>query len=129
MARTNLPTHSLVPNGAIAAPAGTAIDATNGMNIVFPTTGIPAGPNGADLFLIVNNTYTAAENVTIDAGVNPPAFRNGIGALVVSVGASGTEYIGPFDTARFAQSDGSLNLDFGAAMTGTVTAIIMPRRW
>jgi hypothetical protein len=134
MARTNLPLSTLVPNGNLAAPAGTNVDPTNGMNVAIPTTALPAGPNLNSLVLVVNNTAASSKVVTVRAGVGGgvtpgPAFRAGQGDLAVTVGASGTQYIGPFETARFAQSDGSLNIDMASGITGTITALIMPTRW
>jgi hypothetical protein len=127
MARTNLPLSSLVANGSLADPAGTAIDVTNGMNVAIPTTAIPSGPHLDKLVLRVANTAGADKVVTIKAGANPPAFRAGIGDLAVTVVAtSGVRFIGPFDISRFAQADGSLNIDFGSGMTGTITAFMAP---
>ena len=132
MARTALPATTLAPNSAIVAPAGTAIDQANGMNVAVVTTAIPTAPNTQQMVLFVVNTVAAAKNVVIRAGAstyNTPAFRAAIGDLTVTVGASGSAYIGPFESARFAQADGSLNIDFGAAMTGTITAFLVPQRF
>lgn len=130
MARTNLPLSTLVPNGVLPIPAGTVIDQTNGMNVQLPTTAIPAAPGMADLFLYVATTNAANDNVIIRAGVNPPAFRSGMGDLtVVAPTANGGGVVGPLESARFAQSDGSINIDFGAGTTGKITAFIRPSRW
>lgn len=122
MARTNLPLTALAPNSSIAAPAGTNVDATNGMNVQIVTNGIPAAYSLADVFLQVTNSAASAKTVTVRAGSNPPAFRAGLGDLAVSVNASATVFIGPLESARFAQVDGSLNIDFGSGMTGTINA-------
>jgi hypothetical protein len=45
----------------------------------------------------------------------------------VSVTNATTQLIGPFESARFAQADGSLNVDFDAGMTGTIVALRVPR--
>src|SRR5579875_3439268 len=134
MARTNLPQTAWSPNGSIAAPTATAIDAVNGMNVQVPNTGVPAASTMANCILQVSNTAAAAYNVTIDAGVGGgptpgPAYRSGKGSLIVNVPASSTVFIGPFESARFAQLDGSLNIDFQSGMTGTITAFVMPARW
>ena len=134
MARTNVPTTTLTPNNGTAAPAGTAIDVTNGMNVQFPAISIPAAPTLADCILVVSNTVASAKTVIIRAGqgggINAgPAFRAGIGDLTVNLPASSTVYVGPLESARFSQNDGSLNVDFGAATAGTVTAIVRPIRW
>lgn len=134
MARTNLPLSTLVANNSIAAPAGTSVDVANGMNVVIPTSTIPATPDLNNLVLVVNNTFAGSKVVTIRAGVGGgvtpgPAFRSGMGDLAITVVASSTAYIGPLETARYAQLDGSLNIDFAAGTTGTITALIMPERF
>lgn len=127
MARTNLPVTDL-PGNAGVLQATTAIDATNGMNVQITSEAIPAKGEAEDIVLIVSNTYTAAENVIVRAGAGPvPAFRASLGDLTVSVTNATTQYIGPFESARFAQADGSLNVDFSAAMTGTIVALRVPR--
>lgn len=134
MARTNLPLTNLTANGAVLNNAGTAIDATNGMNIQIPTTGIPSGANLDRLVLYVQNTTAATKTVTVDAGVGGgstpgQAFRSGLGNLTTGnlTASTGTAFIGPFDVSRFAQLDGSVNIDFASGMTGTIWAILLPR--
>jgi len=130
MARTNLPLSTLVPNGVIDIPAGTTIDQANGMNVQLPTTAIPAAPGMDNLFLYVATTNGADKNVIIRAGVNPPAFRSSMGDLtVVAHTASGGGVVGPLESARFAQADGSINIDFASGITGKITAFIRPARW
>ena len=130
MARTNLPLSTLVPNGVIDIPAGTTIDQTNGMNVQLPATALPAAPGMDNLFLYVATTNGADKTVTIRAGVNPPAFRSAMGDLVVTAhNASGGGVIGPLESARFAQADGSVNVDFASGITGKITAFIKPSRW
>ena len=134
MARTNLPLTNLVPNGAVLNNAGTAIDATNGMNIAIPTNAIPAGGDCDELVLYVQNTTGSTKTVTVRAGVgggaNPgAAFRSGLGDLTTGnlTATTGTAFIGPFDPARFLQADGSINVDFASSMTGTIWALLKPR--
>lgn len=127
MARTNLPVTDLAGNAGVLETT-TAIDATNGMNIVLAAETIPAKGDAQDVILLVNNTYTAPENCIVRAGAGPvPAFRASLGDLTVAVTNATTQIIGPFESARFAQADGSLNVDFSAAMTGTIVAIRVPR--
>lgn len=128
MARTNLPTSLLPGNAAagLADPAGTAIDQPNGMNVVLASGAIPAAPTARNLFLRVANTAAAPHNAIIRAGAYPPAFRSGLGDLLVSVTNATTKWIGPLEAARFAQADGSINLDFDASFTGTITAFLSP---
>src|SRR5579872_1123233 len=100
MARTNIPLSTLVPNGGLAAPAGTAIDVANGMNAQFPSTGLPAGNGIGDALLWVNNTFAGTKVVTSRAGVGGgttpgAAYRSGLGDLTFTVPASSAAYIGP----------------------------------
>jgi hypothetical protein len=136
MARTNLPLTTLTPNSAVLNSAGTAIDATNGMNIQMPTTAIPAAGGPDTLILYVQNTFAGTKTVTVRAGVGGgatpgQAFRSGLGDLTTgNLNAStGTAFVGPFDVARFVQLDGSVNVDFAAGTTGTVWAVLLPKRF
>lgn len=127
MARTNLPVTDL-PGNAGVLMATTAIDAANGMNLVLTSETIPAKGEASDVVLIVANTFTSPENCIIRAGAGPvPAFRSSMGDLTVSVTNATTQYIGPFESARFAQADGSLNIDFAAGFAGTIVALRVPR--
>ena len=127
MARTNLPLSNFVANGGLADPAGTAIDQANGMNVAIPTTAIPSGSHMDKLILRVANTAGAAKNTIARGGANPPSFRASLGDLTVQVPAtSGVRWLGPFEIARFAQADGSLNIDFESGATGTITAFLVP---
>jgi hypothetical protein len=67
-------------------------------------------------------------NVTVKAGTQPLAIAAGQGDLVVAVGASATVWIGPFESGRFLQSDGSMLVDVATAyVAGTITAFKVPR--
>jgi hypothetical protein len=134
MARTAITLNTLTPNGSIAAPAGNAVDQANGMNLAIPANAIPTSPDMDTLVLVVTNSAGSTKAITIDAGVGGgatpgPAFRSGLGALTVNVATTATVYIGPLESARFAQLDGSLNVDFASGFTGTITALILPTRW
>lgn len=130
MARTALALSTLAPNSILDIPNGTAIDQANGMKITLPSTAIPAQPGMDTLFLFVATTNGADKTVTVKAGVNPPAFRAGLGDLTVTAhAASGGGIVGPFDKSRFVQADGTLLVDFQSGITGIVTAFIMPTRW
>lgn len=132
MARTNIPTHALTGNGGIAVPTATTADQANGMNIVLASETVPTGPGARDLVLLVSNTYSTPLNCIIRAGVGGgatpgPAFRSGLGDLSVSITNATSAYIGPLESARFAQLDGSVNVDFTTAFTGTITALLVPQ--
>ena len=128
MARTNLPTTTFAGEATtgLADPTGTAVDQANGMNIALATTAIPHGPQARSLVLRVANTAAAPHNVIIRAGAYPPAFRTGEGDLLVSVTNATTKWVGPFEAARHMQADGSVNVDFDASFTGTITAFLVP---
>jgi hypothetical protein len=120
MARTAVPYSNLVGNGSLADPAGTALDAANDHVI--------ANADAERTLLRVTNTHTAAHNVTLKAGTYPPAIAAGQGDLVVAVPANtGVAWIGPVESGRFLQNDGSVLVDVEASHTGTITAFRLPK--
>ena len=135
MVRTNLPLMTLTANGAVLNNAGTAIDATNGMNIAIPSNVIPGNGSLERLVLYVQNSFAGTKTVTVRAGANTtgnpnsPAFEAGKGDFTTGnlTASTGTAFIGPFEVARFVQPDGSVNVDFAASMTGTIWAVFLPR--
>jgi hypothetical protein len=126
MARTNLPLSALVNEGSLADPAGTAIDQANGMNVVMTSETIPPAGDGYRVLLRVANSAASPFNLIVRAGANPPAFRAPLGDLTVAVTNATTKWVGPFDMSRHAQSDDSINIDFGVGFTGTITAFLLP---
>jgi hypothetical protein len=127
MARTSLPLTTLDPTNGKVAPTTTAIDQANGMVIDMTSSAIPSGSNSYDLCIVFNQTFAGSKNIIIRAGANPPAFRKDKGDLLVAANAQ-VAYVGPFEPARFMQANGSINVDFDAATTGTVLALLMPHR-
>lgn len=120
MARTALPYSNLVANSNLSQPAGTTIDQANGMVI--------AAARPELTILRVANTNGTDRIVTIKAGDNPPALAAGQGDLAVTVVATtGVQFIGPFESGRFIQSDGTMEIDFAASFAGTITALKVPR--
>ncbi|GAA0638208.1 hypothetical protein GCM10010174_70070 [Kutzneria viridogrisea] len=119
MARTAVPYSNLVPNGHLTDPTPTTADATNGHTIA------KAKPELT--MLRVFNTAGTAKNATVKAGAYPPAIASVQGDFTVSVASNGIEWLGPFESGRFLQADGSLSLDLGSGFTGSVTAFLMPR--
>ncbi|MFD9905627.1 hypothetical protein [Streptomyces sp. NPDC059063] len=120
MARTAVPYSNLVPNGNLAQPAGTALDATNDhvINSAVPELTV----------LRVTNTDGSPHTVTVKAGDNPPALAAGQGDLTVSVAATtGVQLIGPFESGRFLQANGTMEIDIEASHAGTITALRVPR--
>lgn len=121
MAATALTTGigQLVNNGALADVTPQAIDSANGNKI-----------NNAMPERIILKLITAAASgmtVTIKAGTNPPYPSASQGDLQVTLGASATQFVGPFTSARFLQSDGSLTWSYsGVSGTCTVAAYKLP---
>ncbi|MFL3869248.1 hypothetical protein LT966_21855 [Streptomyces griseobrunneus] len=107
----------------VADPTGTAIDSTLVTNGVVINTADPSRT-----VLRVANSAGSAKKVTVRAGgKDGPAWMRTQGDTEVSVGASGTRWIGPFSEARYLQHGGKLNIDFESGFTGTVTAFKLAR--
>lgn len=123
MARAALTVTTLTANTAVAdvlASAGVAIDATN--HHVLTVT------HPLDSFIIrVNNTTAGTKVATIKAGDNPPADAAGQGDLLVSCTNAQVKFVGPLESARFIQNDGTVLVDIEAAMTGFIQVFRVPR--
>jgi hypothetical protein len=131
-ARTALTPVQLVQDGSVAEGNGTSIAA---LVAAGATVASPPGPNR--VMLRVNNSDTAAHNVTVRAGGNGVTAAGGanpgvpfeaatVGDLVTSVPASSTVEIGPLTSARFTQADGSMSIDFAAGFTGAIWVLRQP---
>ncbi len=119
MARDSVAITQLTLNDGVAEPTGTTIAPANG-------AAIAAGGDMRKLLIRVTNTDGSDRAVTIKAGVSPPAFRAGLGDVSVTVPAtSGVRYL-TVESARFAQADGAVWLDFATGMTGKVMAFRLP---
>lgn len=119
MARTNVPVTAVTANAENENPATTALDATN-QHV------IPAGSDSGRLLLRITNTFAGSKVVTVKAGVNPPAFRAGIGDLAITMGAQNDVAYVLLESARFAQANGDIYIDLAASMTGTILALRLP---
>lgn len=123
MARTALTVTTLTANAAVAdvlASAGVAIDATNhhALTVAKPL----------DSYIIrINNTTAGTKAATIKAGDNPPADAAGQGDLSVSCTNGQVKFVGPLESARFLQNDGTLNIDIETGMTGFIQVFRVPR--
>lgn len=124
MPRTAVVPRALVANGNLIGTSGaTTIDATLVTNGVSVTGAIPE-----QTVIRVTNTEGSTNTVTVQSGAVPPALAGGLGDLVVTVAATtGVQYIGPLESGRFMQSDGSLWLDFESGMTGSIDILTVPR--
>lgn len=120
MARTAVTLTDLTAATSTADPAGTTADPTNGHTIT--------GARPEVVVLRVKNTTAGSLNAIVRAGSQPLAESSGQGDLTVAVGAGATVFIGPLESARFLQNDGSISLDLQATFTGTVTAFRTNRR-
>lgn len=124
MARAILSATALVPNGSVADPTGTANVVANGQ--VVPASALAASPVGGNamVFLRFSNATAGIVAVTIAAGTQPSAISSGQGPLVANVAASGgITWVGPLDSSRFQQPDGSIFIDSAAVVTTTVFTI------
>lgn len=119
MARVALVPALLVANAGIADPAGTALvaGAGNGLQIAAATSFNPV------VFLRVANASGGTAVVTILAGSQPSAISSGQGAVSVSVLTATTQLLGPFDSSRVQQPDGSLIIEANAVVTVTAFSI------
>ncbi len=106
----SLTINELSANGAIAQPSVLSID-TDG------TVNCPAKGQMDRLIFELVNTDDAAITVTFKAGTNPPAHTARDLAVSLSASGGGTDkkIVGPFEAARFAKSDGSMDVNFDAA--------------
>lgn len=128
MARTQIPL-STFTSLADLNDAGTAVDQANGMFVSFGSP-IPASGGMERLILYVTNTHAATQVVTVRAGTTtPPAIEGGEGDLVTGTltATTGTAFIAGLHSLRFAQSDGTLNIDFDAGFTGKIYALVLPK--
>jgi hypothetical protein len=109
MARVALTPTVFQVNGAVADPTGTTLVSGTG-------NGVQVSPAPRSLLFRVNNPTAGSATVTILAGTQPLANESGLGALTVTVAAAGVEWVGPFESARFEQSDGSIIVESSAAV-------------
>lgn len=103
------------------------LDKTNGHFIA-------AGANFKRMIILVHisaGTGTGGA-VTLKAGTGHPAFRRGLGDLVRGddVGANDEFCIGPIETARYLQADGTIHIDVtdssNTNLAGTIEAYALP---
>ena len=73
------------------------------------------------LVICVENTASAASEVTFKAGDNYPNAK--LGDLTVDVDATSVNFYQVQDPSRFENKDGSMNIDFKTGFTGNVFAV------
>lgn len=125
MARVALPYSTLVSNGNLLDPTGVATVAGAGNGLQTPDISPNRRQSLPELTLLrVANASGGSGTISILAGTNPPNVAAGQGNLTVTVANSTTQWIGPFESNRFIQSDGSLIMESSVVMT--VTAFKVP---
>lgn len=80
--------------------------------------------DAARLIIYVKTAGTAG-TLSVYAGDNPPAFRASQGSVAVGIAANTTKFI-PVESARFAQSDGTITLNQTFLADATVAVIELP---
>lgn len=118
MARTAAPYHELTVNGHALDPTGvsSALGAGNGVQCP-ATSGGGAFPE-LTLFRVVNASGGSG-TFTVKAGASPLAIAASQGDLAVTVADSTTQWVGPIESGRFLQNDGSLIAESSVIMTVT----------
>lgn len=119
MSRVVVPITPMVVNGAIPVAVGVAINPAVGAIVA-------AGGDTQRLVIWARNTAASTLPVTIRAGAAPLAFARGQGDLVESLTQNAERFF-TIESARFAQADGSIHVDFGGGMTGTIAAYRLPK--
>lgn len=115
---TAITLNALTANGSIADPTAQILD-TGTAAVTLKT---PALSDADRIILRVQNTAAANLTVSVNAGDYPPAWRKHLGAYTTGNIAQNAEvWMGPFEAARFKQSDGTLEFTFTPA-SGTITA-------
>lgn len=122
MARVALAYSATVPNGSLADPVGVATVAGPGNGLQIPSVPVPPAVVRSlpELTLLrVSNASGGSGTVTVKAGAQPLAIASGLGDLAVTVANGATSWIGPFESGRFEQSDGSMIVESSVVMTVT----------
>ena len=130
MARAALAYSPLVPNSNLADASATAVATVAGAGNGLQIPSVPTPPavvrSLPELTLLrVSNASGGSGTVTIKAGAQPLAIASGQGDLIVTVANSATQWLGPFESGRFEQADGSMIIESSVVMT--VTAFKIPR--
>ena len=124
----NLTVTDLVANAGLAQPLGDTIDSDGTVPVL---AGDLAGATDRLVLHITNTDAVNKLNVTVVHGQNPPAVRESLGSLTVQLVASGVALIGPLESARFLQADGTLDVAFatvgGVNAAATARCYLLPR--
>lgn len=109
----------LVGNGELADPTADVLDTGTAAVSLYTDKAV----NNAELVVLKLENTAASDQMTVDveAGANPPSFRAGIGKLTVTLAGQAIKWVGPFESARFLQADGTLKITSTPASTKTQT--------
>jgi hypothetical protein len=115
---TSLTVTPLTANAATADPTPSNFD-TGTAAVTVKTSALTKTDR---FFMRVANTAAATLTVTVNAGTDPPDFRAGVGAVSGAAIAitTGVQWLGPFESSRFSQSDQTLSVTF-TPTSGTIT--------
>lgn len=127
MARTAVPYSNLVANGELADPAGTAVTSGAGNGGQIPDVSPNRRQSVPELTILrISNASGSTGTATVKAGSYPPALASGQGDLTSSNILTATvRWMGPFESGRFLQADGSIIVETTQNMT--ITAFKVPR--
>lgn len=122
---TKLTVTSLALDGSVARPTEDVID-TNG---TVPIAAADLAGRTGDLILEVVEQNVATLTVKVLAGDNPPSVRSSLGDLSVTIAKNAAKIIGPFESARFMQDDGTVQVSFSEATAASakVRTYLLPR--
>lgn len=119
MARVALTLNALTPNAGILDFTGTALvaGAGNGLQIA------AVGTSNPSIFLRVANASGSTANVKVLAGSQPSAISSGVGNVTATVATATTQWVGPFDSSRVQQPDGTLIIESDQIVTVTAFSL------
>lgn len=118
MARTAVAYSTLTVNGSAADPAGTAVTSGAGNGAQIPATS--GGGAFPELTVLrISNASGGSGTASVLAGSQPLAIASGQGALTATIANGATQWLGPLESGRFLQPDGSLIVETSVAMTVT----------
>jgi len=124
----NLTVTELVANAASPQPAGDTIDTDGTVPILAADL---KGATDRLILEVTNDDVADGLIVTVLHGDNPPAVRESLGDLTTTIASGDTVSIGPLESARFIQADGTLQVAFesdgGANASATVRAALLPK--
>jgi hypothetical protein len=119
---TAITIRDFVANGQLTDPTADTFD-TGTAAVTVPI----ALTSKTDRFMLrVTNTAAATLTVSMGAGTDPPGFRSGVGAFTGTAQGVGNvtptvAWYGPFESSRFVDATGNLNVTL-TPTSGTIAA-------